>query len=380
MAISDKLTTLNGIKSDIKAAIIAKGGTATDDFTTYATAISNLPSGGGSDDLKNLIERDITSITIPAGTTTIGKYAFCGCSGLTSVTIPNSVTSIGDGAFDSCIYLSSITIPNSVTSIGISAFSTCRSLTSINIPNSLGVIQNQMFYNCNGLTSVTLGNSVAAINSRAFSGCTSLTSITCLATTPPTIQSNTFQNVPADCAIYVPAESVLTYKAANYWSTRASYIFPIQIYIQAEYTTDTANQQVTITNNQELFKFISIDGVFQITDTGTLTHTFTNTGVHTVQFVLVDTTEIGSSAFMNCYEMTSVRWGSSITTIGSGAFSGCENLYSISSDATTPPTISNDTFDNVPEDCPIYVPSANVSDYQNALYWDERGAYIEAIP
>ena len=71
MAISDKLTTLNGIKNDIKAAIIAKGGTATDDFTTYATAISNLPSGGGGDEvLIDIIERDITSIDIPSGTTT----------------------------------------------------------------------------------------------------------------------------------------------------------------------------------------------------------------------------------------------------------------------------------------------------------------------
>ena len=35
--------------------------------------------------------------------TTIGSYAFYGCSGLTSVTIPNSVTTIGSDAFYNCI-------------------------------------------------------------------------------------------------------------------------------------------------------------------------------------------------------------------------------------------------------------------------------------
>ena len=41
----------------------------------------------------------LTSIAIPDSVTSIGSYAFCGCSSLTSITIPDSVTSIGEGAF-----------------------------------------------------------------------------------------------------------------------------------------------------------------------------------------------------------------------------------------------------------------------------------------
>ncbi|MDO4995493.1 MAG: leucine-rich repeat domain-containing protein, partial [Bacteroidales bacterium] len=40
--------------------------------------------------------------TIPGSVTSIGDYAFYGCSGLTSITIPSSVTSIGSDAFSGC--------------------------------------------------------------------------------------------------------------------------------------------------------------------------------------------------------------------------------------------------------------------------------------
>ena len=65
---------------------------------------------------------DIKRIIIGDGVTTIGVYAFAGCSSLTSVTIPNSVTTIGEEAFLFCRYLTSVTIPNSVTEIGGDAF------------------------------------------------------------------------------------------------------------------------------------------------------------------------------------------------------------------------------------------------------------------
>ncbi len=121
---------------------------------------------------------DLTSITIPNSVTGIGKGAFCDCSGLTSVTIPNSVTSIGDDAFYGCSGLTSITIPNSVTSIGDYAFRDCSNLTSITIPNSVTGIGDYAFAFCSGLTSITIPNSVTSIGDYAFRDCSNLTSIT----------------------------------------------------------------------------------------------------------------------------------------------------------------------------------------------------------
>ena len=91
-------------------------------------------------------------LIIPDSVTSIGSYAFSGCTGLTSVTIGNSVTSIGSYAFEDCTGLTSVTIGDSVTSIGWYAFEDCTGLTSVTIPDSVTFIGNDAFYNCNNLT------------------------------------------------------------------------------------------------------------------------------------------------------------------------------------------------------------------------------------
>ena len=197
----------------------------------------------------------LTSITIPNKVTSIRGYAFNGCNGLTSVNIsdiaawckiafnnsyanplyyahnlylngtlvtdlviPDGVTSINKSAFHDCHSLTSVTIGNSVTSIGISAFYFCTRLTSVTIPNSVTSIESFAFKYCSSLTSVTIPNNVTIIGNEAFGDCTSLTSITCEATTPPTIQSNTFNSVNKNIPVYVPAGSIESYNAANYWN------------------------------------------------------------------------------------------------------------------------------------------------------------------
>ena len=120
---------------------------------------------------------EVKDLVIPNSVTSIGDYAFSGCSGLTSVTIGNSVTSIEEYAFYRCSGLTSVTIGNSVTSIGERAFEYCLGLTSVTIGNSVTIVGDFAFRGCSGLTSVTIPNSVTSIGSSAFSGCSGLTSV-----------------------------------------------------------------------------------------------------------------------------------------------------------------------------------------------------------
>ena len=112
--------------------------------------------------------------------TSIGSFAFNGCTGLTSVTIPNSVTSIGECAFRDCTGLTSVTIPNLVTSIESNAFDGCTGLTSVTIPNSVTSIGSYAFNDCTGLTSVVYNaencTKLGRFDGPVFSGCTNLRS------------------------------------------------------------------------------------------------------------------------------------------------------------------------------------------------------------
>ena len=76
-------------------------------------------------------------------------------------------------------------------------------------------------------TEVIVGTDITEISPSAFD--IPLTSATCLSTTPPTLSSNSTFSTEENYPIYVPAESVNTYKTANLaWPSLASRIFAIQ--------------------------------------------------------------------------------------------------------------------------------------------------------
>ena len=251
-------------------------------------------------------DRNLISVTVPEGVTSIEHYAFAYCSHLKSVSIPadckyeitafpssctvirrpaetaqtmnanavftyssndsgititgyegvlpaelilpgeidgQKVTAIGSTAFFKCSSLISVTIPDGVTSIGSSAFRSCYALTSVTIPQGVTSIRDCAFYNCYDLTNVAIPDSVKSIGAFAFYGCYDLTSVT-IPDGVTSISSSAFHHC---CSL----------------------------------------ESVTIS-----------DGV----------------------------TSIGNCAFSNCESLTNVNIPDSVTIIGIYAFDGCESL------------------------------------------------------
>lgn len=171
---------LAGFRVYDRAITEAEISTLYDEFVNRDNPGGGGSSGGGatSADLVDLIERDITSIEIPEGTTEIGYGAFSQCSSLNSVSIPDGVTKISQYAFSGCTSLTSVVIPGSVTTIESDAFANCFALYSLIIRYGVTNIGNGAFLGCASLTLAVIPNSVTEIGVSAFAGCRLLASVT----------------------------------------------------------------------------------------------------------------------------------------------------------------------------------------------------------
>lgn len=191
-----------------------------------------VPCNSSSTLTKGEVYTTIGYQTIEIGdcVTTIAEKAFLNETLVSELTIPSGVTTIERMAFDKIggseqVNEFRLTLNEGLVTIGDFGFAASKNLKDVIIPNTVQTIGNGAFESCNSLSSVTIGSCVTSIGNAAFSkssGETQLNSVTILAVIPPTIVTNTFGG--SNCPIYVPAQSVETYKTASGWSTYASRI------------------------------------------------------------------------------------------------------------------------------------------------------------
>ena len=335
--------------------------------------------------------------------TSIGWYAFSGCSSLTSITIPESVTSIKNRAFENCSSLNrvnisnlsvwykisfelygnplcnganlyvndelvtDIVIPSDITSVNQHLFYGCTSIRSVVIPEGVVSIGYCAFLNCSSLTSITIPEGVTSIGNSAFYGCSSLTSIT-IPDGVTSIGNYAFYNCSSLTSITIP-EGVISI---------------------GEYAFSDCSSLTSITIPESV---VSIGGeAFE--NCSSLTSITIPEGVTSIGYAVFhgcssltsitipeSVTSIGSYAFLGCSSLTSITIPEGVVSIGFRAFYGCSSLESVHCKAIIPPVAERyngswAAFDSNASGRRIYVPMESVEAYKSADGWKD---YADSI-
>ena len=145
-------------------------------------------------------------VTLKAGATAKG-----------AIKMPATGTSVGASAFSGNDGITSVDF-NNVTKIGKSAFQSSKTLVSI-VGTKIQEIE-QAAFALSSLSEATLPATLTTIGKMAFMNCKKLTKVTVLATTPPTVQANTFNGINADAVLYVPKGKKADYEAQANWKSK----------------------------------------------------------------------------------------------------------------------------------------------------------------
>ena len=442
-------------RSSIKSVVIEEGVTSIGDYAFYDC-------------------RKINSVAIPTSVTKIGNKVFYQCFSLRSIVIPDGIISIGSNAFGSCISMTSLTLPASVSSIGEQAFWSCYSLkyfhcqattppacedhcfskldiplyvpvgtkaayqeakgwkefsqikaaiafgtcgvkddnlrwaleddgllsisgtgamadwsnsgsvpwssykssiTSIMIEEGVSNIGNNAFYACQNVTSVKLSGSIKSIGDLAFYNCKNLTAMEI-----PSSVTSIGQKVFALCtglsSIKVEIGNT-TYDSRN--NCNAIIETATNTLIAGCKSSVIPNGITSIGSNA----FWNCADLTSIVIPNSVTSIGANAfywckGLTSVT-MSKSVTNIGNDAFSTCTALTSIVLPGTVTSIGKLAFSGCTGLTSITCEALTPPECGTGCFNNVDKSIPLYVPTGKETAYHDAPLWGDFTT-IQAIP
>lgn len=285
----------------------------------------------------NGLKTAISSLSVANGVTTIGKYAFYGCTAITAVNdLPSSITSIGYHSFENCTALTSFTVPQNVTKAGDSMLTGCSSLATVvwNAENCTKVLKSDgsdiamsTSWNpfCgttvrNAITSFTFGANVEIIPNGLCYSMPNLTSVT-ISSSVETIGNDAFK--------------------------------------------ETGLTSITIPDN-----VTSIGtGAFQ-----------SCTALESV-ILPSDITSISNNTFNGCTALTSLDIPEAVESIGNYAFKNCTGLTEMHSYNTDAPSVSSTTFEGLSSTAiKIYVPTYTAKlDYEEDDYWDADQRTIIAL-
>lgn len=321
---------------------------------------------------------DVISIEEAAAVTDIGTL-FKGNTSITSFDefkYFTGITTCPNGAFNGCSNLESIKLPSSLTAIPQN-FMAGTAISEIIVPgNCVSVSGYFTFANCPNLKRVIFEEGVKNTGSdtRVFNG----SPVEYLQVPGTFTQINSFTNMSYLKEVHFTGNSILK---NMYFRSHELIKFTV--------------------SKDSIYK--SVDGVLYSSDGTTLVRV--PSGL-TTYHIKEGTTIIGDYAFYYNY-IEDINIPSTVTDIHSGVFNNCsikklvipanvlnigginllplfkgsDSLKAVICLREVPPTLSNKsapfTFDSLV--CPIYVPSASLTSYQEANYWSKWADNIKPI-
>lgn len=276
----------------------------------------------------------ITSVVVPDCVSSIGNYAFGGCSNLRSVSLTEVVENIGSYAFASCTNLGSFNLPKNLKAISNGMFSGCKLLTEIVIPEGVTSIERSAFSSCTHLRDVHLPSTLISIRNFAFEGCYGIKSIVIPANVT-TIEDYAFGFGSDECISEIYNLSGVSIKKGSGLARNAVAVH-------------TSLEEPSIIEKQDGFMFVD--------RSANMTGSYYIIGYEGEDTnIVLPYSYKGQTYDLYCY-----------------ALCGSPDITSITSSFTTPiGTNYSNVFYSISSDIPVFVPAEAVEKYKNASGWKE---------